>query len=127
VPRQVRLVRNPYFHVWSRAARPDGFADQIVIRFGLSPSAELTAVERNRADYTFGGPPAGRSNEVQTRFASRLHVNPNDFTDMLDFNTRVAPFNDLRVRLAIGDAIDRGEVARLMGQDSVPTCQVLAP
>jgi YVTN family beta-propeller protein len=55
---EVKLVRNPYFHVWSRAARPDGFPDQIVFRFGASRSAELTAVEQNRADYTLDGPPA---------------------------------------------------------------------
>ena len=29
--REVRLVRNPHFHVWSRAARPDGYPDEILV------------------------------------------------------------------------------------------------
>jgi peptide/nickel transport system substrate-binding protein len=123
----LRLVRNPYFHVWSTAARPDGFPDQIVIRIGASHSAELTAVEQGRADYTFDGPPANRVSEVRTRFASRLYSNLNDYTDMLVLNTRVRPFNDIRVRKAINYAIDRGKLARVIGAESTPTCQVLAP
>src|SRR5262249_22746307 len=124
---QIRLVRNPYFHVWSRAARPDGYPNQIDIRIGASPSAELTAVERGSADYTFDGPPANRMGEVRTRFASRLYVNPNIITNLLVLNTRVAPFPDIRVRRALNYAVDRAKVARLLGQASQPTCQALPP
>ncbi len=124
---EVRLVRNPYFHEWSRAARPDGYPDQIVIRIGGRPSAELTAVERGRADYTIDGPPPDRLDEVRTRFASQLHVNPNIITEALVLNTRVAPFNDLRVRRALNFAIDRNTVARLVGQASRPSCQLIPP
>lgn len=124
---EIKLVRNPYFHVWSPAARPDGYPDQIVIRFGASPSTELTAVEQNRADYTFDSVPANRLSEVQTRFASQLRPDPNDITDVLVLNTRVAPFNDVRVRRAINYAIDRSEIARLLGNGSTPSCQTLAP
>jgi peptide/nickel transport system substrate-binding protein len=46
---------------------------------------------------------------------------------MVVLNTRAAPFNNVRVRQAINYAIDRGEIARLIGGDSTPTCQVLAP
>jgi YVTN family beta-propeller protein len=125
--REIRLVRNPYFHVWSRVARPESFPDQIAIRIGGSPAAELTAVEQGHADYTFDGPPANRLSDLQTRFASRLYVNPFAFTEMLVLNTRVKPFDDMRVRQAINYAIDRGEIARLLGGGSVPTCQTLAP
>ena len=65
--------------------------------------------------------------EVQTRFASQLHVNPNDVTILMRLNTRVAPFNDVRVRRALNYAIDRAELARLLGQESRPTCQMLPP
>jgi YVTN family beta-propeller protein len=126
-PRKVKLVRNPYFHVWSNAARPDGYPDQIVWRTGASPSAEVTAVEHGAAEYTLDPPPADRLGELQTRFASQLHVNPNDITLIEWLNTRVAPFTDIRVRRAVNYAVDRAKVARLVGLDSRPTCQLLPP
>ena len=33
--RALTLVRNPYFRVWSRAARPDGFPDEIQFRLAV--------------------------------------------------------------------------------------------
>ena len=126
-PRQVTLVRNPYFHEWSHAAQPDGYPDQIVWRIGASVEAAVTAVERGGADYTLDPPPADRLGEVQTRFASQLHVNPNDVTVVMGLNTRVAPFTDLRVRRALNYAVDRAKIASLLGQDSQPSCQMLPP
>jgi ABC-type transport system substrate-binding protein len=99
--RLVRLVRNPYFLQWSRAAQPDGYPDQIVWRVGASTSTAITMIEQGRADYTLDGPPPDRLPEVQTRFASQLHTNPNDVTIQLVLNTTVAPFNDLRARRAL--------------------------
>jgi peptide/nickel transport system substrate-binding protein len=125
--RQVRYVRNPFFHQWSAAARPDGYPDQIILKLGASPSAELTAVERGTADYTVDGPPTNRLTEVETRFAGQLHPTPNDVLDQLALNTRVAPFNDIRVRRALNYAVDRGRVAKLVGSAAQPTCQFLPP
>jgi YVTN family beta-propeller protein len=126
-PHQIVLVRNPYFYEWSHAAQPDGYPDRIVWRIGTSVEAAVTAVERGRADYTLDPPPPGRLNEVQTRFASQLHVTLDDVTIALGLNTRVAPFNDVRVRQALSYAVDRTKLAQLLGQDSRPTCQVLPP
>jgi peptide/nickel transport system substrate-binding protein len=103
----VRLARNPYFHQWSPAAQPDGYPDQIVYRIGASTTTAVTAVEHGRADYTLDGPPPERVSQVETRFASQVHLNPNDATIYLVLNTRQAPFNDLRVRRALNYAIDR--------------------
>jgi peptide/nickel transport system substrate-binding protein len=47
--------------------------------------------------------------------------------DSLILNTRVAPFNDRRVRRALNYAVDRAEVARLVGAGAQPTCQTLTP
>jgi peptide/nickel transport system substrate-binding protein len=125
--RQVTLARNPYFHEWSHAAQPDGYADRIVWRTGASREAAVTAVERGRADYTLDPPPPDRLGEVRTRFASQLNVYPKDVTIQLGLNTRVAPFNDLRVRRALSYAVDRAKLARLFGRESRPTCQMLPP
>jgi peptide/nickel transport system substrate-binding protein len=64
---------------------------------------------------------------VRTRFASQLNVYPKDVTIQLGLNTRVAPFNDLRVRRALNYAVDRAELARLFGREARPTCQLLPP
>jgi YVTN family beta-propeller protein len=125
-PRQVVLVRNPYFHEWSPAAQPDGYPDRIVWKIGTSVEAATTAVERDTADYTLALP-AHRLGEVQTRFTNQLHVNVNDETIVLGLNNRRAPFNDLRVRRALNYAVDRARLAQLLGQDSQPTCQLLPP
>ena len=45
----------------------------------------------------------------------------------LILNTRVAPFNDLRVRQALNYAIDRGKITRLLQTGGQPTCQMLTP
>jgi YVTN family beta-propeller protein len=123
--RQVTLVRNPFFHEWSHAAQPDGYADRIVWRLGASTEAAVTAVERGRADFTLDGPPPDRLREVETRFASQVQINPTDELIFMGLNTRARPFTDARVRRAISDAIDRAKLARLLGEDSRPTCQML--
>jgi YVTN family beta-propeller protein len=124
---QVTLVRNPYFHEWSPAARPDGYPDKILLRTGVNDSAATTAVERGHADVMPDPPPTNRLAELQTQFATQLHTNPGIFADALIFNSRVAPFNDIRVRRALNYAVDRAEVARLVGEDAQPTCQMLTP
>ena len=126
-PKEVRLVRNPYFHEWSRAARPDGYPDQIVFKVGASLSAELNAVERGAADYMLDTPPADRLNEVRTRFASQLHINSTEEVDTLVLNTRVAPFDDIRVRQALNYAVNRAKTATFVGPEARPTCQFLTP
>jgi YVTN family beta-propeller protein len=118
------LVRNPYFHEWSHAARPDGYPDRIVFRRSRW-EAGVTAVERGAADYMFDGVPPDRMAEAQTRFAGRLYVNPNGGTTALILNARRAPFTDVRVRQAINYAADRRKIAALLGNDSAPACQIL--
>jgi YVTN family beta-propeller protein len=119
------LVRNPYFREWSHAARPDGYPDRIVFRGLVGWEEGITAVQRGTADYMFDGVPRDRLAEAQTQFASQLYVTPISETWALVLNTRTAPFNDLRVRQAINYAVDRAQVAALLGDDSQPACQIL--
>ena len=121
----VTLVRNPYFHQWSHAARPDGYPDRIVAQHIANAEAGLTAVERGSADYLYDGVPQDRLGEVQTRFAGQLYITPTSSTTALILNTRLAPFTDVRVRRAINYAIDRAKIGGLLGQDSQPACQIL--
>ena len=126
---ELRYVRNPRFHEWSHAAQPDGYPDEIVMRYGLSATQEVRAVERGQADWTADGVPAHLRSEITTRFSALVHNFPETETDFLQFNTTVAPFNDVRVRQALNLAIDRQAVARLYGGTiaASPTCQILPP
>jgi YVTN family beta-propeller protein len=125
----IRYARNPFFHEWSHAAQPDGNPDQIVYRFGLSPEQEVHAVERARADWTSDGIPRSLLREAEITYASRLRVAPGLETDFFQLNTRLPPFDDVRVRRAVNFAVDRAAVARLQGVRALaaPTCQVLPP
>ena len=125
--RQVVLARNPYFHEWSHAAQPNGYPDRIVWQTGGSVKTAITEVERGEADYTLDPPPPASLSAIETRLPSQLHVTLDDVTIQLALNTRAAPFNDVRVRRALSYAVNRTTVARLLGQDSQPTCQWLPP
>jgi peptide/nickel transport system substrate-binding protein len=62
-------------------------------------------------------------------YSSRLHNGPNLGTAGFWLNTRLAPFNDLRVRQALNYAVDRNRLVAIAGGPAVSqvTCQWLAP
>jgi peptide/nickel transport system substrate-binding protein len=129
--RGVKLVRNRYFHEWSRAAQPDGNPDVIRVRFGGTPDSRVSAVLGGRADLaTWGSAPSERTLEsLRTRQLGRLRVTPWYSTWFLALNTRAAPFDNALARHALNFAIDRAHLRDLtLGQGlGQVTCQVLPP
>jgi peptide/nickel transport system substrate-binding protein len=129
--RLLRLVRNPRFRVWSEDAQPQGYPDAIVWKLGHAPAAQARAVEAGNGD--FSGDSAGFSpsliTELETRYASQLRQNPVPRTTYMFLNTRVPPFDDVRVRRAVNYAVDRMSVVRAVGGPNFaqPTCQFLPP
>jgi peptide/nickel transport system substrate-binding protein len=129
-----RLVRNPYFRSWSAAARPDGFADEIVVRRANTPQIGIDAVERGSSDLArldYAGrlfPPARRSG-IATRYPSRVVVAPRLATDFMFLNVREPPFDRVLVRRAVNLATDRAHMVQLADGSSVaqPACQVIPP
>jgi len=126
--RQLRLVRNPRFREWSRAAQPNGYPDEIVVKLGVPLSAQLKAVARGDADFadlTLSG--AAEITELRARYGSRLRSSPGPFAVYAFLNTRLAPFDDVRVRRALNYAVDREAVVRAFGgpDRASPTCQIL--
>ena len=129
----IRLERNRRFRLWSAAAQPDGFPDQIVERFGYTGESAVHAVEGGAADLTADGPdqtwsPALTS-RLRTRYSSRLYHAPATGTVAVWLNTRLPPFDDLRVRRALNYAVDRNHLVELAGGPDVAQvgCQVLPP
>jgi peptide/nickel transport system substrate-binding protein len=125
----VVLVRNPRFRPWSDLAQPAGYPDRIEWVNYRTVGAELTAVERGKADVTADQPPPDRFDELSSRYATLAHAVAGLSTQYLSLNTTVAPFTSLDARRALNYALDRDALGRIMGGRSafVPTCQVLPP
>jgi peptide/nickel transport system substrate-binding protein len=129
--RVLAFVRNPFFRVWSEAAQPDGFPNEIVLRLGDLNESFVTAVERGRVD--IAGAPVERPEDVElfesfrARFPSRVHGRAVRATVLLFLNTTQPPFDDVRVRRAVNYAVDRAAIARAYGGLTVPTCQLRPP
>jgi YVTN family beta-propeller protein len=126
--RELRLVRNPHFRVWSSDARPDGYPDEIRFHLSADVEAQLAAVEQGQADWMFD-PPVERLQGLLTRYPSRLHSDAPPVTDYLFLNTRVPPFDDAEVRQAVNYAVDRERMVELLGGTlrARATCQILPP
>jgi peptide/nickel transport system substrate-binding protein len=129
----IRLVRNPSFHLWSAAAQPDGAPDEIVERYGYTGEGAVRAVENGTADVTSDGldqtwPPALTSS-LRKRHSSRLYETPTLIPTAVWLNTRLAPFDDVRVRRAVSFAVDRDHLIELAGGPDVAQvgCQMLPP
>jgi peptide/nickel transport system substrate-binding protein len=125
----LQMVRNPHFRLWSADAQPEGVPDRIDYEFGLEDEAEVTAVENDQADWLFDTPPVDRLAELGERFLKLVHLSPAFALWFVPLNVHLAPFDDVRVRLAFNLAVDRAAVVKLFGGRALaePTCQVLPP
>ena len=125
---QVRYVRNPHFEERSHAAQPDGLSDEIVLELGLTPEEQTAEVLAGRADWAPGVAPALLA-DVRRHVPDQVHRVAIPTTDFFQFNLRLAPFDDVRVRQALNLAVDRERLVELFGGPDLatPTCQVLPP
>ena len=126
-----RLVRNPRFRSWSPTARPDGYPDEILVRFGAGDGEAAERLVRGSADLL--GPLVERSPEAVARLRkeipAQLRESVAPFTIYFALNTRVAPFDDVDARRAVAFAFDRrAAVAAAGGAGAAQeTCQLLPP
>ena len=123
------MKRNPYFKEWSHDAQPDGYPDEIIQSYGLTVEAQGTAVENGQSDWTYENVPADRLNELGTKYASQVHVNPLTAFWYLPMNVNLPPFNNLKARQAVNFALDRNAAVKIFGGPNLasPSCQVLPP
>lgn len=130
------LIRNPYFHQWSRDAQPAGYPDRIVFRVYHSIDVAIPAVEHGSADLLFGiqqlgngawSPSPSAMQELATRYATQIHPAIVAGTVQLGIPGWLA--RDRLGRLAISYALDRRKISALLGGPLLaqPTCQLLPP
>jgi peptide/nickel transport system substrate-binding protein len=128
--KSVKLVRNPNFREWSADAEPDGYPDVILWKLTDNEQPGIRAVERGSADVAFGlVPPLSKRqlDDLATRYPGQLRMSTTAVTNYFFLNTRVRPFDDVRVRRAVNYAFDRQGFVALLGRAFAPTCQILPP
>jgi peptide/nickel transport system substrate-binding protein len=126
----LRLVRNPSFREWAPDAQPDGYPDAISMSWFATAAAAVRAVETGSTevavdlDLTL---PKADFDRLATRHPARLHMSPRPHTGYFFLNTRIPPFDEPRMRIAVNDAFDRDAFVRIVGPAFAPTCQILPP
>jgi peptide/nickel transport system substrate-binding protein len=126
------LVRNPYFHVWNAQAQPAGYPNEIIEKYGLPVSDEVTEVENGEANEVFDGDqiPSDQLTQLNSaKYAGQVHVNTLTADWYFALNTKEPPFNNLDARQAINYAANRSAYVKIAGGPSlaVPACQILPP
>ena len=129
---QAVLVRNPYFHVWNAQAQPEGYPNEIIEKYGLQVSDEVTQVQNGQANEVFDGDqiPSDQLSQLNSpKYANQVHVNTLTADWYFALNTKRPPFNNVQARQAINYAANRSAYVKIAGGPSlaVPTCQILPP
>jgi YVTN family beta-propeller protein len=126
--KELLLKRNPYFKQWSFAAQPAGYPDFIRWRVARTADSEMHDVLAGRSDVLAGWDITADADQYFSQhYPAQIRRIPLFQLGYVTLNTRIPPFNDVNVRRAINDAIDRRTIAAKMGGSAhfVPTCQIL--
>ena len=131
---ELRLIRNPMFRPWSTAARPDGYADEIVWKLGVEPERAVTAIQRGegglrdlRRSLRAAGEPAPRAAH---RISGAGPCEPRARGALLQSSTRASRRSTTSGSgSALNYAIDRDALVEIDGgpEAAQPTCQALPP
>ena len=116
------LVRNPYFKVWSKVAQPHGYPNEIIEKYGLQVSDEVTEVKNGEANEVFDGDqiPSDQLTQLNSaKYASQVHVNTLTADWYMALNTRTPPFNNVKARQAINYAANRTAYVKIAGGPSL--------
>ncbi len=125
--RSVYLQRSPTYR-----GRWPGNVDAVRLYLGLdreSKERKWHLYLENQLDLLIlrWGLPADFWERVRREYAAELISVPNFFVRFLGFNMRLPPFDDVRVRRAFAQAIDRRVLASLLGGDLRPAYGGMIP
>ena len=101
--------------------------DQITVRVIDDPRRETEQVIDNRLDYIVDPPAPDLLPTVREKYADRFEEHTTVSTYFFFLNSKIAPFDNRKVREAANLAIDNRAVARLFGGLLTPGCNFLPP
>lgn len=120
------LVRNPNFTAMDNT--PEAKADRIDITVVKNSRRQAQDVIANKVDWLQDPPPADQLRILRgDEFSSRYKEEVTNSTYYYFLNTRVAPFDDQKVRAAVATAVDERALARIFGGLLAPSCNFLPP
>ena len=127
--KQIIEVRNPSFDASMFDGNvPAGNPDKVRWDIIGNDNVALQRVISGRDDWSSYHPiPSDRLASVQHKYADRIRVFTPPNTYYFFMNTRVPPFNKLKVRQAVNYAIDRQALVRIVGGLAQPTENILPP
>jgi len=127
--KELIMVRNPHFKEWSHDAQPQGYPDEIHYKFGLTATAQVTAIQNDQANWMYDPIPSDRLNEIGTTYADQVFIQPLTAMWYLPMNVNLAPFNNVKARQAVNYALDRAAMVKIFGGDKLasPVCSFLPP
>jgi peptide/nickel transport system substrate-binding protein len=126
--KSVIVTRNPNFDASMFDGNvPSGNPDKMTIDIIGDPGVALNRTLNGQDDYDFQQPPADRLAELQNNNADQIKVYTPANTYYYFMNTRVAPFDNVKVRQAVNFAINREALVRIYGGLATPTQNVLPP
>ena len=106
---------------------PPAKIDKITTLIVKSAQRQAQDVISGKLDYMQDPPPADIKPEIKAKYSDRYEEITTASTYYMFMNTRVAPFDDPKVREAVNYGIDKPGLARLFAGEVTPGCSFLPP
>jgi peptide/nickel transport system substrate-binding protein len=106
---------------------PPAKVDKITALIVKNAQRQAQDVISGKLDYMQDPPPADIKPEVKEKYSDRYEEITTASTYYFFMNTRVAPFDDPKVREAVNYGIDKPGLARIFAGETTPGCSFLPP
>lgn len=123
--RSFALVRNEEFAALPNV--PAGRADRIDLKVVKRPSIQADDIIKGETDVLMGAPAGDQLRRVREATEGRYREYTTNANSYFFLNTKIAPFNDVKVRQAVATAVDERALARISGGLLEPGCNFLPP
>ena len=125
--REFVMEKSPNFASFDIPDIPVGSIDTITTEIIKNANEQAQDVLANKLDYMQDPPPADLKPTVQKEASDRYEEHTTGSTYYFFLNTRVAPFNDPKLREAVNYGIDKPGLARIFAGELAPGCSFLPP